>query len=56
MATTSDREESEADSDSEDEEEVIAKLSRTELVDSLKDALKLLIKKAGECLIKMLVL
>ncbi|KAK2401717.1 putative mitochondrial protein [Trifolium repens] len=49
MATTSDREDSEAGSDSEDEEEVIAKLSRTELVDSLKDALKMLTKKAGEC-------
>ncbi|KAK2351839.1 gag-protease polyprotein [Trifolium repens] len=49
MATTSDREDSEAGSDSEDEEEVIAKLSRTELVDYLKDALKLLTKKAGEC-------
>ena len=48
MATTSDREDSEAGSDSEDEEEVIAKLSRTELVDSLKDALKMLTKKAGE--------
>ncbi|WJX28632.1 25S rRNA (cytosine(2870)-C(5))-methyltransferase [Trifolium repens] len=49
LATTSDREDSEAGSDSEDEEEVIAKLSRTELVDSLKDALKMLTKKAGEC-------
>ncbi|WJX67641.1 25S rRNA (cytosine(2870)-C(5))-methyltransferase [Trifolium repens] len=49
MATTSDREDSEAGSDSEDEEEVIAKLSITELVDSLKDALKMLTKKAGEC-------
>ncbi|KAK2369536.1 putative mitochondrial protein [Trifolium repens] len=49
MATTSDREDSEAGSDSEDEEEVIAKLFRTELVDSLKDALKMLTKKAGEC-------
>jgi hypothetical protein len=49
MATTSDREDYEADSDSDDEEEVIAKLSRTELVDSLKDALKMLTKKAGEC-------
>ncbi|WJX39795.1 25S rRNA (cytosine(2870)-C(5))-methyltransferase [Trifolium repens] len=49
MATTSDREDSEAGSDSEDEEEVIAKLSRTKLVDSLKDALKMLTKKAGEC-------
>ncbi|WJX83571.1 hypothetical protein P8452_66227 [Trifolium repens] len=49
MATTSDREDSEAGSDSEDEEEVIAKLSRTELVDSLKDAIKMLTKKAGEC-------
>ncbi|KAK2432209.1 gag-protease polyprotein [Trifolium repens] len=49
MATTSDREDSEAGSDSEDEEEVIAKLSRSELVDSLKDALKMLTKKAGEC-------
>ena len=35
MATTSDREDYEADSDSEDEEEVIAKLSRSELVDYL---------------------
>jgi hypothetical protein len=51
MAHASEREESdhEADSDSEDEEEVIAKLSRAELVDSLKDALKLLTKKVGEC-------
>ncbi|WJX62105.1 25S rRNA (cytosine(2870)-C(5))-methyltransferase [Trifolium repens] len=49
MATTSDRDDSEAESDSEDEEEVIAKLSRTKLVDSLKDALKMLTKKAGEC-------
>ncbi|WJX45885.1 hypothetical protein P8452_32733 [Trifolium repens] len=49
MATTSGREDTEAGSDSEDEEEVIAKLSRTELVDSLKDALKMLTKKASEC-------
>ncbi|KAK2352348.1 gag-protease polyprotein [Trifolium repens] len=49
MATTFDREDSEAGSYSEDEEEVISKLSRTELVDSLKDALKFLTKKAGEC-------
>ncbi|KAK2409240.1 hypothetical protein QL285_044682 [Trifolium repens] len=49
MATTSDREDSEADSDSEDEEQVIAKLSRSELVDPLKDVLKMLTKKAGEC-------
>jgi hypothetical protein len=42
MATTSDKENSdhEADSDSEDEDEVLAQLSRTELIDSLKDALK----------------
>jgi hypothetical protein len=51
MATASDQENSEheADSDSEDEDEVLAKLSRSELIDSLKDALKLLTKKAGEC-------
>jgi hypothetical protein len=51
MATTSDKENSEheADSDSEDEDEVLAQLSRTELIDSLKDALKLVTKKAGEC-------
>ncbi|WJX62100.1 hypothetical protein P8452_47132 [Trifolium repens] len=51
MATTSDKENSEheADSDSEDENEVLAQLSRTELIDSLKDALKLVTKKAGEC-------
>ncbi|WJX61935.1 25S rRNA (cytosine(2870)-C(5))-methyltransferase [Trifolium repens] len=34
---------------SDNEEEVIAKLSKDELVDSLKYALKLLTKKAGEC-------
>ncbi|KAK2382366.1 putative mitochondrial protein [Trifolium repens] len=51
MATTSDKENSEheVDSDSEDEDEVLAQLSRTELIDSLKDALKLVTKKAGEC-------
>ncbi|KAK2443928.1 bromodomain-containing protein [Trifolium repens] len=51
MATTSDQENSEhvADSDSEDEDEVLAKLSHSELIDSLKDALRLLTKKAGEC-------
>ncbi|WJX24547.1 hypothetical protein P8452_13641 [Trifolium repens] len=51
MATASDQENSEheADSVSEDEDEVLAKLSRSELIDSLKDALKLLTKKAGEC-------
>ncbi|KAK2451195.1 hypothetical protein QL285_010266 [Trifolium repens] len=49
MATTSDRVDSDEGSDSEDEEEVISKLSRTELIDSLKDALKILTKKAGEC-------
>ena len=51
MATTFDNENSEheADSDSEDEDEVLAQLSRTELIDSLKDALKLVTKKAGEC-------
>ncbi|KAK2381034.1 hypothetical protein QL285_068675 [Trifolium repens] len=51
MATTSDQESSEheADSDSEDEDEVLAQLSRSELIDSLKDALKLVTKKAGEC-------
>jgi hypothetical protein len=51
MATASDKDDSEheADSDSENEEEVIAKLSKAKLVDSLKDALKLLTKKAGEC-------
>jgi hypothetical protein len=51
MATASDKDNSEleADSDSDNEEEVITKLSKDELVDSLRDALKLLTKKAGEC-------
>jgi hypothetical protein len=53
MATASDNDkddsELEADSESHNEEEVIAKLSRAELIDSLKDALKLLTKKVGEC-------
>ncbi|KAK2456470.1 gag-protease polyprotein [Trifolium repens] len=51
MATSSDQETSEHgnDSESEDEEEVLAKLSHSELIDSLKDALRLLTKKAGEC-------
>ncbi|KAK2375014.1 gag-protease polyprotein [Trifolium repens] len=50
-STTSDKENSEheVDSDLEDEDEVLAQLSRTELIDSLKDALKLVTKKAGEC-------
>jgi hypothetical protein len=50
MATTSDNDkddsEPKADSDSDNEDEVIAKLSESELLESLNDALKMLTKKA----------